>query len=221
MYCIKLDSEMNLVTTAKEPIYRGDNMARKILYLIPTTVGDIDMREATVYLSYIRADGTADIVLLERMEEKYNESYYQYTLPVTSTLTRYAGEVCTFLQIYSGSPRHPVIAKSGECILQVQASKNMDDYLADRDIGLIYTLQRRMENRIKQVQDMLCERVEQGLSEKADAIALEDQELLLLSGDTPLSAVDMSNIILDGNDIATDDGVEEMLGEVFDTTLDI
>ena len=66
MIYIKLDDSMNLVITVNEPIYRGDNLNQKIIYLIPLQVGEIDMLTATPYLSYIRADGVADIVRLER-----------------------------------------------------------------------------------------------------------------------------------------------------------
>lgn len=158
---IKLDSDMNLVITANEPIYRGDNLVRKIVYLIPMTVGNIDMLTATVYLSYIRADGTADIILLNRMEKPYNEAYYQYILPVTNTLSRYAGEICTWLQIYSGSSKHPTIAKSGECMMQVIASENMDEYISDRNLGLIYMMQRNMEDKIEETEKMLGNRIDE------------------------------------------------------------
>lgn len=75
MIYIKLDDSMNLVITVNEPIYRGDNLNQKIIYLIPLQVGEIDMLTATPYLSYIRADGVADIVRLERQSEKYKEAY--------------------------------------------------------------------------------------------------------------------------------------------------
>ena len=74
MIYIKLDESMNLVMTVNEPIYRGDNLNQKITYLIPLRVGEVDMLTATPYLSYIRADGVADIVRLERTEEKYKEA---------------------------------------------------------------------------------------------------------------------------------------------------
>lgn len=119
MFYIKLDSGMNLVVTSREPLYRGDHLSQKLTFLIPTKIGDLDMASATLYLSYIRADGTADIDLLKRGEELYNESYYQFTMPVTSKLTRYAGPVTTFLTIYSGAYNRPRIAKSGECILHM------------------------------------------------------------------------------------------------------
>lgn len=145
MFYIKLESDMSLVITVREPIYRGDNLNQKIRYLVPLTVGDIDMQTAFVYLSYIRADGAADVVCLERMEEKYNESYYQYILPVTCKLTKCAGQVCTWMQIYAGSPSNPEISKSGECILQIEDSKNMDDYFCDHQVTAIYQMQKQME----------------------------------------------------------------------------
>lgn len=123
MIYIKLDESMNLVMTVNEPIYRGDNLNQKIVYLIPLQVGEVDMLAATPYLSYIRADGVADIVRLERTGEKYKEAYYQYVFPVSCRLSKYPGEVCTWLQIFSGTPSNPTIAKSGECLLYVEDSK--------------------------------------------------------------------------------------------------
>ena len=109
MLYIKLDDDMNLVITVNEPIYRGDNLSRKITYLIPTMVGEIDMFTASVFLNYIRADGVADVVVLERSDEPYNDSYLQYTFPVNCKLTKYPGEICTWMQIYTGTPSNPVM----------------------------------------------------------------------------------------------------------------
>ncbi len=53
------------------------------------------------------------------------------------------GEVCSWLQIFSGTPSNPTIAKSGECLLYVEESKNMDDYICDHQLSAIYEMQRR------------------------------------------------------------------------------
>lgn len=179
MIYIKLDEDMNLVITENEPIYRGDHLNQKITYLLPTTVGDIDILTATVYLSYIRADGTADIALLVRDEETYRERYYQYHLPITSTLSRYAGEIVTFLQIFSGPPCHPVIAKSGECLLRVIDSKNMDEYITDRHLRLIYEMQRYMEDKVEKAEATLAERIaktDEAVAAKADNIVFNEED---------------------------------------------
>ena len=179
MIYIKLDESMNLCMTKKEPIYRGDHLNRTITYLIPMTVGNIDMLRATVYLSYIRADGTADIALLVREDEPYNDRYYKYHLPITCTLSRYAGEICTFLQIFSGPPRHPTIAKSSECFLQVVDSKNMDEYITDRNLRLIYEMQRYMEDKVEKAEKGLHERIDKTdevVAAKADNIIFNEED---------------------------------------------
>lgn len=183
MIYIKLDEQMNLRITVNEPIYRGDHMSKKITYLIPETVGCIQMESAAVYLSYIRADGTADIALLKRMDEMYKEKYYQYVLPVTTTLSRFPGEICTWLQIYSGPAHKPVIAKSGECMLNIMASTNMDDYISDRNLSLIYDMQRHMEDKVEKAEEDLNAKIdetnkalENGLNGKADGILFNEED---------------------------------------------
>lgn len=186
MIYIKLDENMELSITVNKPIYRGDRLYQKIIYLIPMTVGDIDVQAAAVYLSYIRADGTADIALLTKMDETYNDKYYQYTLPITSTLTRYAGEICSWIQIYAGSPRNPMIAKSGECMLRILESKNMDEYISDRNLSLIYEMQKQMEDKVEQAEKTLTERIDktdEAVAAKADNIVFhkEDSTIQLVS----------------------------------------
>lgn len=146
MFYIKLDRDMSLTITVSEPLYRGDNLNRKIIYLIPLQVGNIDMLTAYVYLNYIRSDGVADVAVLERLEEKYNESYYQYTFPVTCKLTKFPGEVCTWMTIYTGNPSNPTVSKSGECLLQIRYSKNIDDCLCDHQLTALYQMQKRVDD---------------------------------------------------------------------------
>ena len=181
---IKLDADMNLIITVNEPIYRGDNLNQKIVYLIPLTVGEIDILTASVYLSYIRADGVADIVILERLEEKYRDAYYQYILPVTCKLTKYPGEVCTWLQFYSGTPSNPTIAKSGECLLFVQESKSMDQYLEDCHTTALYQLEKRMDDGFESVDSA----IDTIAAEKADNLVFnpEDHTIQLLSNGVPI-----------------------------------
>ncbi len=129
------------------------------------------------------------------MEEKYNELYYQYTLPVTSKLTRYPGEICMWLQVYSGPANKPSVSKSSECILPILASTDMDEYISDRNLGLIYSMQRQMEDKIERAEEVLGARIdetnaslEEGLARKADNVVFneEDGSLQLMSGDEPI-----------------------------------
>lgn len=220
---IKLDEQMDLYFTVQKPIYRGDNLARKIVYLIPMQVGEIDMLTAYVYLNFIRADGTPDVVVLDRLEEKYKESYYQYSLPVTCSITKYAGEVCTWIHIFSGSASNPKTAKSGECVLQIREAKDMDDYIGDRSLTALYQLHQKMTTEIEQMNTAITD----GLASKADNISFnaEDSTIQLVSNGTPIgdrikvsvngSNVGITNIEINeaGEMIVTfDDGSEKNLG---------
>ena len=184
MLYIKLDDDMSLVITVNEPIYRGDNLSQKITYLIPTVVGEIDMLTASVFLSYVRADGVADVVVLDRSETPYNESYFQYTFPINCKLSKYPGEVCTWIQIYSGTPSNPVIAKTGECMLQVQESKNMDDYLCDHQMTALYQLTHNMNTAIEDMNNT----IENAIENKADNIIFnpEDSTIQLSANGVPV-----------------------------------
>lgn len=174
MTCIKLDEDRDLVITKKEPIYRGDRINQKLVFLVPMSLGEIDMESATVYLSYIRADGTADIALLTREEEPYNEDYFLYRLPITSDLSRYAGQVCVFMTIMAGCARCPVVAKSGECLLYIQDSRNMDEYISDRNLRLIYEMQKHMDDRIDKAEERIMN-TEKTLADKADNIVFDPE----------------------------------------------
>lgn len=206
MFYIKLDENMDLVITVREPLYRGDNLNRRLIYLVPLMVGEIDMLTAYVYLNYIRADGTPDVVRLERLDEKYNESYYQYVFPVTCKLTKCAGQVCTWMQIYAGSPSNPIIQKTGECILQIEDSKNMDDYFCDHQLTALYRLEKSIESDMEEVNGLV--------SGKADSLSYDKdtRELRLKAGNETIG---------DAVIVPSDEFVEDVASESDDTWSDM
>lgn len=196
MMYIKLDDDMNLIITQNNPIYRGDNLNQNIIFLISKNAGGIEISTATIFLCFIRADGTPDIIILDKLDEPYDEMYYQYTLPVTCKLTKYPGEVCTWICIYSGTPSNPTIAKTGECTLWVQESKDMDCYLSDSQLTAIYAIKQSMSTDLNTVHEML--------NKKADDIKYDEEKdiLQLTSENTPIgTGVDVSKITGGGDDV--------------------
>lgn len=175
MFYIKLEDRA-LIPTVTEPIYRGDNLNQKIRFLIPHDVDDIEVATAMLYLCYVRADGVADVAVLERDETDYNETYYQYAFPVDCKLTKYPGEVCAWLNIYNGDVSQPMVAKTGEVVLRVQASKNMDDYLCDHQMSALYALQKSTNSSVETIQA--------ALDKKADSLVYDaDEKKLWLESD--------------------------------------
>lgn len=212
---IKLDQSMNLSITVNDTLYRGDNLSKKITYLIPKKVGEIDILAATLFLTYIRPDGIADIEILERCEDEYNETYYQYKLPVTSKITMFPGEICSWIQIYAGSHHNPIVAKTGECMLQIQSSKDTGDYVGDQQLKAIY----QIVNTLNEHQEKI-DAVSDELATKADGLVYnaEDESLSLTSdGNAIGDPVDMSpmvnrdEVIDFGNEESTDDSVDAVI----------
>ena len=146
MTYITLTNDMSLLVTQSTPIYRGDNMSSAITFLLPLTVDKIDLATATVFLSYIRDDGEPDMVILNRLTEKYNQSYYQYVLPVTCKLSKYPGQINMWLQICDDNKTcRPSIKKSGECFIRIHESKNMDSLVGDRHLTAVYQLLKKCD----------------------------------------------------------------------------
>lgn len=193
MLYIKLNEDMSLTVTANEPIYRGDNLSRKAAFLIPATVGEVDMLTSAVFLTYIRADGTPDIEILERGEEAYNEDYYRYTFPITSRLSAFAGEVVLWLEIYSGEQTPPVIAKSGECVLRVRQSRCTGELISNGKMTALYQMYAKLTEQGAQIED-----INEELSGKADGLIYdaENETLQLSSGGEEIGeSVSMSAMV--------------------------
>lgn len=170
LFYIKLTEDKDLEITVREPIYRGEKLNGELIFLLPEQVDELMIEQSLVYLSYIRADGHADVVYLERLEEKYNETYFQFTLPITSRLTRFPGQMNVFLQIFSGDPVDPQIVKSGELCLTVEESPDMDQYFqADRFITALYQHDKRMKDEFERVDESIAENSED-IAENAEHI---------------------------------------------------
>lgn len=145
MIYVTLLNDKRLVITKNDTIYRGENMNTSIVFLLPMQISNVNLETASIFLSYIRADGEPDMVMLEKSETNYNNSYYQYTLPVTCKLSRYPGQVCMWLQICDGNTCHPIISKTGECIITIHESKSFDNCIHDHQLTAMYQLKRKVE----------------------------------------------------------------------------
>lgn len=146
MTYIKLDTDMRLIVTKSDTIYSGDNLSKKITFLLPVNVGGFDLENTTIFLSYVRADGTPDIVILNREDSMYDKNHYSYVIPVTCKLTRYPGEVRMWLQLLSGNSTYPAFASSEDCTIRIKASHNVDNCLNHHQLTALYQLKKSVEN---------------------------------------------------------------------------
>ena len=127
LYYIKLDASKALTPTSVCKIYRGENLADSLIFLLPVMVCGVSVAATNVYVCYTRKE-SAVIEKLAFTGEMYKGLYYQYTLPITSELTRFPGELNVWLQLMAGGTDSPVILKSGQMKLTVNDSESVDKY---------------------------------------------------------------------------------------------
>ena len=209
MIYIKLSDDMALSITVNEPIRRGDNLSNKLIFLVPMQLREIDMPSAVVYLCYLRADGSPDIIRLERAEQTYNEMYYQYAVPVSCMLTRYPGQVCVWLEVFSGSASNPTSAKSSECLLYIEDAKNIGDYLCGDQITVLYQMQKEIENNKESIDSELGNKVDGLIYDK------ESRKLSLTSKGVTIS----EPVVVPADEYMNDakDAVEDTWSDMADT----
>lgn len=169
---IKLNENKELTITKAETLYRGENLATSLIFLIPLKFGDLVTADSTLFMSYIRADGVPDISMLVQNGEMYNENYFQFTVPVDCKLTFASGKAVIWLQAHCDVNGETAIAKSGECALWIRDTQDANGLCADEMYTAIYQLQSNLED------------VSAALKTKADGLAYDDKtrNLQLTSG---------------------------------------
>lgn len=179
-FYIKLCDDKCLVPTVRSTVYRGENLNQTLRFLIPHTVDNINVDEATVLMNYIRPDNSFDVIALERSAESYSEQYYLYEIPLTCKLTWFAGECRVWLQMMAGDPHLPTIVKTGECIVFVHRSTNLDSLVSDEYISELYRIERKLDASVKEINAVLAV--------KADNMVFhaEDSTIQLLANGQPV-----------------------------------
>lgn len=92
MYTILLNNDHELITTKRERIMQRSSMVNKLHFLIPPTYEDLDMTNTTVCMEYLTPGREYNPEVLVRSEELYKD-HLEYKLPLTTKLTREAGDL--------------------------------------------------------------------------------------------------------------------------------
>lgn len=129
MYVIKMDEAKTLVVTKYASIYKGEKNADAILFLLPKMNGTTDLSETSVFLRYISPDGVGRAEELELNRDEYNESYYQYRLPVGGGLTAQSGIVELWLKILR--PNLETVLITSPVRVDILESKEIETYLPE------------------------------------------------------------------------------------------
>ena len=92
MYIIVMSEDKSLVASKRIKLYEGDNLADKLIFLLPQTYKEIELSECIVRLNYIGLNGEEISETLVKDEELYKDRLC-YRYPVDSRFTEYYRDI--------------------------------------------------------------------------------------------------------------------------------
>lgn len=210
MYVIKMNTDKSLMTTIKSTIYQYERNADTLVFLIPKFYENDNMADCTLLLRYILPNGEGESEEIEMEPEPYNDNYYKYHLQIDTGITSEVGVVELWLTAINMEDN--VVLKSGTLTIEIEPSKDIQDYLSDEGLNQLD----RLEARVFELE-----------SKKADNIMFnsEDSTIQLTAGGTPIgdkivvsssNGVGIANVeIIDDELVITmDNGEVKNLGTV-------
>ncbi len=92
-FTILMDDSKYLKITSNAVLYQGENYCDNIQFVIPAIYNDNDLTDYTIAMEYVDSNNNSYLDILEQDEELYKEKYIRCTLPITTKLSKTAGQV--------------------------------------------------------------------------------------------------------------------------------
>ena len=94
MYVILVNSDDTLYGSKKERLMQRQNLVNKIVFIVDPIYNDVDMTDATVMLEYLLpVSKKYETEILTLSNERYNDCFLQYVLPLNTKLSSEAGKI--------------------------------------------------------------------------------------------------------------------------------
>lgn len=94
MYVILVNSDDSLYGSKKERLMQRQKLVNKFVFMVEPIYNGIDMTDATVMLEYLLpVSKKYETEILTLSEERYNDCFLQYELPLDTKLSSEAGEI--------------------------------------------------------------------------------------------------------------------------------
>lgn len=138
---IKMNDDKSLSVTVPTTIYRGERKADLITFLVPSQYEDINLADCAMILRYIQPDGTGKSEPLAYLPEMY-KTYLQFSTVVNTRFSAQAGMVTLWLTAIGDDG---VVLKTGEVMIEISPSKDVQDYLCQEDLDQLDQLMAQIE----------------------------------------------------------------------------
>lgn len=148
---IKMNSDKSLIITIPTTIYRGENKADLITFLVPAQYGDINLADCAMMMRYILPDGTGKSEPLSYLPEMYKD-YLRFSTVANTRLTSDDGEITVWLTAFDANDA--MVLKTGEVIVDIQPSKDIADYMHQEDLDALDALAMKVAELEEDVDDL-------------------------------------------------------------------
>lgn len=139
MYTIIMKPNKELVASNVAKVFQRENAVDKIQILLPEFYEDLDIKSSLVTLKYVDQTRTAHSESLVLDEELYKDTYLRYTLPITTELTKYAGDITIWISIVKVDLDNMLqyVLHSGEYTITVSPLADLYTMVADDTLDAI------------------------------------------------------------------------------------
>ena len=210
MYTILMNADGSLLcTTPNVKLYQTESMVDNLHFILPKKYKDVDLTDHTVSLKYINPANISKLEILVLSNNDYKNNFLEYKLPVTTELTKFAGDITLYLTMTKYDPEinTKYVSHSSEAVIPIYP---VDNYFTDEN-----SLQ-AVDRQILQLKEIAAEYDKN----KADNIIKNDDEVYLTSngekiGDSIIVTGEMEVIEFDDNEGESgddnDSGYEEAI----------
>jgi len=197
LYAIKMGTDKSLTTTIHSTIYQGEKNADTLVFIVPKYFEEKNIADCDMLLRYILPNGCGKSEGLIMDAEPYNKDYYKFHLSVETRFTKVPGNIevwLTAIDMYDN-----VVVKSGTTMVPITESKDITDFLCDKDPDQLKSLEARMiDLETKKADDIIYSSEEQYLQLSAQGAPI-GSKVNLSSMENNDDVIDFDDESLDGS----------------------
>lgn len=207
MITFKLEQDGSLVNTVRGTVYQSESLMDKVHFILPKKYKEQELGSFMIALKYVNPANISKFDILTLHNGDYKEDYLEYIFPVTTEITKFAGNITFYLSMYfvDEELNQKYIGHSGESTLQIEP---VNDYFTDEN-----SLQ-AIDQKIFKLEELAAEYQKS----KADNIAQSGNEIYLTSAGKKIG--DSIEVQQGSGEIDLSDGVPVIeFGEPHDVPL--
>ena len=141
---LKMSSDKNLVITAPGNTFEDESNAEVIRVLLPKAINGTDIKDCTVWLNFVNADGRGEPIDLTKHLVEHSDTYYMAEIQMTRKLTDMPGESQFWIEITSASS--DMLARTNKVSHLIKPHTNIADVLPEESLPVLYEILQKLDD---------------------------------------------------------------------------